>query len=149
MRLVHFVVVFVALLLSGCDNRQLTGPVLFHAISKDGRVELIMLKPGDSEREVVLVKSPGSRGYSDARLLPTGEFECAIDKAPKAAKSGSLELEPYDAHSVIRFDAFDDRKVFVKRPGEVGPMKEMTIEVAKADPTLGPRIRLFLSDCEL
>lgn len=149
MRSLHSLVVFAAFWLSGCDNRHLTGPVLFHAISKDGRVELMMLKPDDSEREVVLVKSPGSRGYSDARLLRTGEFECAIDKAPKAAKSGSLELEPYDAHSVIRFDAVDDRKVFVQRAGEVGPMKEMTIEGAKADPILGPRIRLFLSDCEL
>jgi hypothetical protein len=149
MRPIHVLVVLAALLLSGCGDRQPTGPVLFHAISKDGRVELMMLKPDHSEREVVLFKNPASRGYSDAGLLLTGEFECAIDKAPKAAKSGSLELEPYDAHSVIRFDAVDDRKVFVQRAGEVGPMKEMTIEVAKADPILGPRIRLFLSDCEL
>ena len=143
------ITIVTALLLSGCGDKQITGPVLFHAISKDGQTEIMMLRPVNSKNEIVVVKNPASQVFQEVRLIHTGEFECAIDKAPKAAADGSLKSEPFDSHTVFRFDATDDRKVYVRRPGETGPMLEMTIETAKADPILGPRVRLFLSDCEM
>lgn len=87
-----------------------------------------------------LVRYSGETELRANKVVPTNEFETAVDRAPGAVSSGELFPEPMNAHTMFRLV---DEGVYVRRPGHSGTMKLISKESAKSDPVLGPRMALF------
>ena len=115
---------------------------MFHGIASDNSIEVMMMQMDSEPGDQVVGKQPGADQFGEIRVIPTNEFERAIELAPRALREQSLVSEPYESHHVFQFDAQDANIVYVRLSSEL-EMKRMTIEEAKANPVLAQRIVLF------
>jgi hypothetical protein len=115
---------------------------MFHGIASDNSIEVMMIQSDSAPGDQVIGKWPGADQFGEIRVIPTSEFERAIERAPRALREQTLVSEPYESHHVFQFDATDESIVYVRLSSEV-ETKKMTIEEAKANPALAQRIVLF------
>ena len=87
-----------------------------------------------------LVRYAGEGGFRPNIVLPTNEFELAIDRAPGFVQSKRLITEPVEEHTSFRIV---DDGVYVRRPGQTGLMSLVLMSEARQDAVLGPRLALF------